>query len=106
MDGHDTKGGADAGAGGRADAASDARTSIAETSFHDALLRARSRHEPIEVVEAAAAEYCVELKRQGYPPERMLRDAKRVISQAIDGEDARVAEHAVQSCIRNYYRPD
>ncbi len=57
-------------------------------------------------VEAAAAQFCRELRRQGHPPERMLRDAKRVIHEAIDGENVAVAERAVQSCITHYYRKD
>ena len=36
----------------------------------------------------------------------MLRDAKRVIHEAIDGENVAVAERAVQSCITHYYRKD
>jgi hypothetical protein len=36
----------------------------------------------------------------------MLIDAKRVIEEAIDGDDVRVAERAVESCIRHYYRAD
>jgi len=34
----------------------------------------------------------------------MLRDAKRVIEEAIDGNDGLVAERAVQSCIQHYFR--
>jgi hypothetical protein len=29
-----------------------------------------------------------------------------VIEEAIDGDDAPVAQHAVESCIRHYYRAD
>jgi hypothetical protein len=36
----------------------------------------------------------------------MLRDAKRVIEDVIDGEDATMAERAVLSCIQHYYRVD
>jgi hypothetical protein len=57
-------------------------------------------------MESAAAQYCREMKRQGHPPERMLRDAKRVIYEAIDGDDAPMAERAVLSCIQHYYRVD
>jgi hypothetical protein len=46
------------------------------------------------------------MRRQGHPPERMLRDAKRVIEQAIDGDDQKVAERAVLSCIQHYYREE
>jgi hypothetical protein len=36
----------------------------------------------------------------------MLVDAKRVIEEAIDGDDAPIAERAVECCIRHYYRAD
>jgi hypothetical protein len=36
----------------------------------------------------------------------MLVDAKRVIEQTIDGDDVPIAERAVESCIRHYYRAD
>lgn len=72
--------------------------------FHDALLQAHRVRSDIGGVEAAAAHYCQVLRGQGCPPERMLVEAKRVIEEAIDGEDVRVAERAVQSCIQHYYR--
>ena len=78
----------------------------AEHSFRDALLRSHRTREFIGEVESAAAQFCRELRRQGHPPERMLRDAKRVIHDAIDGDDAQVAERAVVSCIQHYYRAD
>ena len=55
---------------------------------------------------AAAAHFCRALRQRGVSPERMLIDAKRVIEQAIDGDDVLVAERAVESCIRHYYRAD
>ena len=54
----------------------------------------------------AAAHFCRPLRRQGVSPERMLIDAKRVIDEAIDGDDVTIAERAVESCIRHYYRAD
>ena len=86
--------------------------SEAELAFRAALLRshagggARGPLGHVGEVEAAAAQFCRELRRQGHPPERMLRDAKRVIHDAIDGEHVVVAERAVQSCITHYYRKD
>jgi hypothetical protein len=80
-------------------------SALAEARFHAALLKARTSRESIGEVEAAAAHFCRELRRQGHPPERMLRDAKRVIAEAIDGSDVPVAERAVQCCITHYYRP-
>jgi hypothetical protein len=76
----------------------------AETNFRESLLRARHTKESIGEVEAAAAQFCRELRRKGLPPERMLRDAKRVIQETIDGNDSLVAERAVQSCIQHYFR--
>jgi hypothetical protein len=82
------------------------RTEEAEQQFHDALLKAHRTHGFVGEMESAAAQFCKELRLQGHPPERMLRDAKRVIEQAIDGDDVRVAERAVLSCIQHYYRAD
>jgi hypothetical protein len=75
-------------------------------SFKQALIRSHRSREFLGEVEAAAAHYCRALRRQGVPPERMLVDAKRVIEEAIDGDDVPVAERAVESCIRHYYRVD
>jgi hypothetical protein len=82
------------------------RAMAAELHFRDALLRARETKESIGQMESAAAQFCREMRRQGHPPERMLRDAKRVIHDAIDGHDAPVAERAVQSCILHYFRQE
>jgi hypothetical protein len=77
-----------------------------ESNFRSALLRSHRTREFIGEMESAAAQFCREARRQGHPPERTLRDAKRVISEAIDGDDAAMAERAVQSCIQHYYRVD
>jgi hypothetical protein len=82
------------------------RAVAAEANFRESLLRARDTRDSIGQVEFAAAQYCRELRRQGLPPERMLRDAKRVIHEAIDGNDSVVAERAVQSCIQHYFRTE
>lgn len=74
--------------------------------FKQALLRSHQSREFLGEVEAAAAHFCRALRNQGVPPERMLVDAKRVIEEAIDGHDAPIAERAVESCIRHYYRAD
>lgn len=84
----------------------DAQQSDAEESFRQALLRSHRSREFLGEVEAAAAHYCRALRQRGVAPERMLIDAKRVIEQAIDGDDVQVAERAVESCIRHYYRTD
>ena len=78
----------------------------AEETFKQALIRSHRSREFLGEVEAAAAHFCRDLRRQGVPPERMLIDAKRVIEEAIDGDDVPVAERAVESCIRHYYRAD
>jgi len=85
---------------------SDGQADSAEIRFKDALLRSHRSREFLGEVEAAAAHYCRALREQGVAPERMLKDAKRVIEEAIDGDDAPVAERAVESCIRHYYRAD
>ena len=76
----------------------------AEAQFRQALLRSHQSREFLGEVEAAAAHFCRALRQRGVTPERMLIDAKRVIHEVIDGDDAPVAEHAVESCIRHYYR--
>jgi DNA-binding GntR family transcriptional regulator len=88
------------------DASMAQRAAEAERQFHDALIQAHRTHGFVGVLESAAAQFCRELRRQGVPPERTLRDAKRVIEQAIDGDDAMVAELAVVTCIKHYYRAD
>jgi hypothetical protein len=80
--------------------------SDAESNFRRALLRSHRTREFVGEVESAAAQFCREARRNGHPPERMLRDAKRVIEDVIDGEDATMAERAVLSCIQHYYRVD
>jgi hypothetical protein len=77
-----------------------------EETFRQALIRSHHSREFLGEVEAAAAHFCRALRRLGVPPERMLVDAKRVIEEAIDGDDVPVAERAVESCIRHYYRAD
>ena len=76
----------------------------AEARFREALLRSHSTRGFIGEVESAAAQFCLELRRQGHPPERTLKDAKRVIHETIDGDNVPVAERAVLSCIQHYYR--
>ena len=77
-----------------------------EDLFRQALLRSHRSREFLGEVEAAAAHYCRALRQRGVAPERMLIDAKRVIEETIDGDDVMVAERAVESCIRHYYRGD
>ena len=77
-----------------------------ETTFRSALLRSHRTREFVGEMESAAAQFCREARRQGHPPERTLRDAKRVISETIDGDDATMAERAVLSCIQHYFRAD
>jgi DNA-binding GntR family transcriptional regulator len=88
------------------DKPADESISAAEDLFHDALVRSHQNRNFIGEVEAAAAQYCREMRRRGRAPEQVLKDAKRVISDAIDGDDVPVAERAVLSCIQHYYRAD
>jgi hypothetical protein len=78
----------------------------AEEKFRQALLRSHHSREFLGEMEAAAAHYCRALRQRGVAPERMLIDAKRVIHDVIDGDDVPIAEQAVESCIRHYYRAD
>ena len=84
----------------------DVQQGAEEESFRQALLRSHRSREFLGEVEAAAAHFCRALRQRGVAPERMLIDAKRVIEQTIDGDDVLVAERAVESCIRHYYRAD
>jgi hypothetical protein len=77
-----------------------------EERFRQALLRSHRSRAFVGEVEAAAAQFCRALRARGVPPERMLIDAKRIIEETIDGHDAPIAERAVGSCIRHYYRGD
>jgi hypothetical protein len=88
------------------DALPDLPHADAEEVFRQALVRSHRSREFLGEVEAAAAHFCRALRHQGVAPERMLIDAKRVIQEAIDGDDVPVAERAVESCIRHYYRAD
>ena len=87
-------------------ASEEQRAAEVERRFHDALIQAHRSHGYVGEMESAAAQFCRERRRQGHSPERTLRDAKRVIEQAIDGDDASVAELAVVTCIKHYYRAD
>ena len=82
------------------------QSALVEETFKQALIKSHRSREFLGEVEAAAAHFCRALRRQGVPPERMLVDAKRVIEEAIDGDDVPIAERAVESCIRHYYRAD
>jgi hypothetical protein len=86
------------------DPVADAQARDAEEMFRQALLRSHQSREFLGEVEAAAAHFCRALKHLGVPPERMLIDAKRVIETTIDANDGLLAERAVESCIRHYYR--
>ncbi len=80
--------------------------SEAVESFRSALLRSHRDGAFIGELESAAAQFCRLMRQQGYAPEEMLKDAKRVINDAIDDENTRVAERAVQVCIQHYFRED
>ena len=88
------------------DPAPEPQTAPVEEMFKQALIKSHRSREFLGEVEAAAAHFCRALRSQGIPPERMLIDAKRVIEEAIDGDDIPIAERAVESCIRHYYRAD
>jgi hypothetical protein len=74
--------------------------------FRQALLDSKEPRANIGEVEAAAARFCRALRAVGHSPQSMLIDAKKVIEDAIDGENVPVAERAITSCIQHYYRPE
>lgn len=78
----------------------------AEASFRAALLQSHRTRRSVGDLESAAAKFCGELRRQGLLPEQMLKSAKRVIDETIDGNDVVVAEQAVRMCIQHYFRTD
>jgi hypothetical protein len=78
----------------------------ARLHFRQALLNSQQVRTNVGEVEAAAARYCRTLRDAGYSPQSMLIDAKKVIEDAIDGENVPVAERAVTSCIQHYFRPE
>lgn len=82
------------------------QVTAAEHRFREALLRSLETRESVGEVEAAAAQFCRMLREQGAEPQTMLVDAKRVIEKTSDGRHAAIAERAVESCIRHYYRSD
>lgn len=74
-----------------------------EDAFRSALLRSLTSRESVGELEWAAARYCRDLRHRGLPPELMLKDAKRVIEETIDGKNVAMAERAVLSCIQHYF---
>mgnify|MGYP001553404602 CR=1 FL=1 len=82
------------------------RRESATQAFRLALTHAHGSRMFVGEVEAAAARFCRELRLEGYPPERTVKEAKQIIRETIAGQDVAVAERAVQSCIRHYYRDD
>ena len=91
----------DAREAGHADAG---EVNIAREEFRAALLRSNRTRNRVVELEAAAARFCQALRRRGVAPERMLVDAKKVIEDAIDGDNVLLAESAVTSCIEHYFR--
>jgi hypothetical protein len=75
----------------------------ARLEFRRALLKSHETRKDIGEVEAAAARFCQVLRRRGHTPEAMLIDAKRVIEDALDGDNVPIAERAILSCIQHYY---
>jgi hypothetical protein len=74
--------------------------------FRQALLKSQQSRKTVGEVEAAAARFCEALRRAGQTPEGMLIEAKKVIEDTIGGDDVPVAERAVTSCIKHYFRPE
>ena len=83
---------------------SDVDIGQARSDFRDALLAANRTRNADRQLETAVATYCHGARLLGHPPERVVVDAKQVIEEAIDGNNARLAERAVSICIQRYFR--
>ena len=76
----------------------------AKADFREALLAASRSRNADGQLEKAVSTFCHGAKVLGRSPERVLVDAKQVIEEAIDGDNARLAERTVSLCIQQYFR--
>lgn len=83
---------------------SDVDMKRAKADFREALLAANRTRNADRQLEKAVSTFCHGEKLLGRSPERVLVDAKQVIEEAIDGENARLAERTVSLCIQQYFR--
>ena len=76
----------------------------AREDFRVALVAANQTRNAERQLEEAVAAFCRGSRLLGRPPERVIVDAKQVIEEAIDGDNATLASRAVSSCIQHYFR--
>lgn len=72
--------------------------------LRNALLTANRTHNADRQLESAVTAFCHQARLLGHAPERVLVDAKHVIEETIDGDNARLAERTVSICIQQYFR--
>ncbi len=83
---------------------SDVDMKRAKADFREALLAANRTRNADGQLEKAVSTFCHGAKLLGRSPERVLVDAKQVIEETIDGDNARLAERTVSICIQQYFR--
>ena len=76
----------------------------AREDFRVALVAANKTRNAARQLEEAVAAFCHGSRLLGRSPERVIVDAKQVIEEAIDGDNAILASRAVSSCIQHYFR--
>ena len=87
-------------------ARNDPATLAAARRFREALLKSKQSRTHQAEVEAAAGKFCQALRDVGHTPQSTLINAKKVIHDAIDGDNVLLAERAITSCIEQYFRND
>ena len=83
---------------------SDVDMKRAKADFREALLAANRTRNAEGDLEKAVSTFCHGAKLLGRSPERVLVEAKQVIEETIDGDNARLAERTVSTCIQQYFR--
>ena len=76
----------------------------ARAQFRAALVHTHTTRMGIGDVDVAAGRFCMLMRQAGHTPQRTLIDAKAVIEETIDGDDAILAERAITRCIEHYFR--
>lgn len=84
----------------------DSSTDSAAAQFREALLKSQQSRTNQGEVEAAAGHFCQALRQVGHTPQSTLINAKKVIHDAIDGDNMLLAERAITRCIEQYFRTD
>lgn len=76
----------------------------ARAQFRAALLHTHVTRGGMPELEATAGRFCMLMRLAGHTPQRTLIDAKTVIEETIDGDDATLATAAVSRCIEHYFK--